>query len=35
VFYTYLDEAQTWFATRGKRKRSATGSQLSPEPASD
>ncbi|NUO95985.1 MAG: efflux RND transporter permease subunit [Gemmatimonadaceae bacterium] len=34
VFYTYLDEAQSWFAKRGKRARGKAPA-LSPEPASD
>ena len=33
VFYTYLDELQTWFANRGRRVHQA--GELSPEPASD
>ena len=32
--YTYLDEAQSWFAKRGKRARGKAPA-LSPEPASD
>jgi len=35
VFYTYLDELQTWFANRGKRARTDAPVGLSPEPASD
>jgi HAE1 family hydrophobic/amphiphilic exporter-1 len=35
VFYTYLDELQTWFASRGKRASKRAPSSLSPEPASD
>ena len=35
VFYTYLDELQTWFANRGKRARTDAPAGLSPEPASD
>ncbi|HET7187818.1 MAG TPA: efflux RND transporter permease subunit, partial [Gemmatimonadaceae bacterium] len=35
VFYTYLDELQTWFASRGKRASKRAPSALSPEPASD
>jgi HAE1 family hydrophobic/amphiphilic exporter-1 len=33
VFYTYLDELQTWFAERGTRRRGAP--ELTPAPASD
>jgi HAE1 family hydrophobic/amphiphilic exporter-1 len=35
VFYTYLDELQTWFARRGHRKQQAHPAGLSPEPAAD
>jgi HAE1 family hydrophobic/amphiphilic exporter-1 len=35
VFYTYLDELQTWFASRGKRTAHPAQAPLSPEPASD
>jgi HAE1 family hydrophobic/amphiphilic exporter-1 len=35
VFYTYLDELQTWFANRGRRVHQPTAGALSPEPASD
>jgi HAE1 family hydrophobic/amphiphilic exporter-1 len=35
VFYTYLDELQTWFASRGKRARKESPAGLSPEPAAD
>jgi HAE1 family hydrophobic/amphiphilic exporter-1 len=35
VFYTYLDELQSWFASRGKRARAGARTNLSPEPASD
>jgi HAE1 family hydrophobic/amphiphilic exporter-1 len=35
VFYTYLDELQSWFARRGSRARTSAPSPLSPEPASD
>ena len=35
VFYTYLDELQTWFANRGKRSAAGAPAALSPEPASD
>jgi HAE1 family hydrophobic/amphiphilic exporter-1 len=35
VFYTYLDELQTWFANRGTRARKGAHAGLSPEPASD
>jgi hypothetical protein len=33
VFYTYLDELQTWFAERGTRRRGAP--ELTTAPASD
>ncbi|MFL5607603.1 MAG: efflux RND transporter permease subunit [Gemmatimonadaceae bacterium] len=35
VFYTYLDELQTWFANRGHRKQQGHPAGLSPEPAAD
>jgi HAE1 family hydrophobic/amphiphilic exporter-1 len=35
VFYTYLDELQTWFANRGHRKQQPHPAGLSPEPAAD
>jgi HAE1 family hydrophobic/amphiphilic exporter-1 len=34
VFYTYLDELQTWFAERGRRRNRVAGT-MSPEPAAD
>jgi HAE1 family hydrophobic/amphiphilic exporter-1 len=35
VFYTYLDELQTWFGERVKRRKERTHGALSPEPAAD
>ena len=35
VFYTYLDELQTWFANRGHRARHPAPAGLSTEPAAD
>ncbi|MDB4908501.1 MAG: Acriflavine resistance protein [Gemmatimonadetes bacterium] len=35
VFYTYLDELQTWFANRGHRQRHPAQPGLTPEPAGD
>jgi hypothetical protein len=30
VFYTYLDELQTWIRSRGKRRSEATGAVVAP-----
>jgi HAE1 family hydrophobic/amphiphilic exporter-1 len=35
VFYTYLDELQTWFATNGFRRRRRAPASVAPEPAGD
>jgi hydrophobic/amphiphilic exporter-1 (mainly G- bacteria), HAE1 family len=35
VFYTYLDELQTWFASHGFRRRRRAPSTAAPEPAGD
>ncbi|MEO8623625.1 MAG: efflux RND transporter permease subunit, partial [bacterium] len=35
VFYTYLDELQTWVGRRGWRKSSVNTSGMTPEPAGD
>ena len=35
VFYTYLDELQTWFASRGRRAHRGAPADISPAPASD
>jgi hydrophobic/amphiphilic exporter-1 (mainly G- bacteria), HAE1 family len=35
VFYTYLDELQTWFATHGFRRRRDVKTTVAPEPAGD
>jgi hypothetical protein len=35
VFYTYLDELQTWFATHGFRRRRHAPTAAAPEPAGD
>ena len=35
VFYTYLDELQTWVGAHGLRRRRTTGTDVAPEPAGD